>query len=483
MGSKISPYSIPLLYKKIFTSALSGELTVKSGTVERTLYFVDGQLIFARSNVVAERLGEILFNTGKISYTQYLSIDELVAAATQDDLIGKILFQKKVAGSREIYLALLYQGRINGLAAFLMNSGEWSFSKKLPDIPDNSRFPIELPGLMAEGVHKLEDFSYFKRNYSKKIPQIATDIPDPLSPFISKMEMEFYCKLERFQEVTNREIIPALLMEDDEYWAKIIFFFLLDLVRFVERKVEVNPPKDDPIIKEIDRLYEQLNVRQMDYYQLLAVTRDAPAERIKEAYFAASRKYHPDRVPGATNSEIKQKANYIFAELNDAFEVLSDELKREKYEAGGRQEQMDDEFSKLNMVKRAKNRYIQGKTLYRTGKFWEAVNALKESVRLDDSKAAYFYTLGMCQSEIPTLRKEAEENLKKAAQLEPMNSDPVYALGLLYKKENLKQMAERYFRKALEINLDHTKTGKILQEMDTKTFKKKDIFSFFTSKK
>ncbi len=66
-----------------------------------------------------------------------------------------------------------------------------------------------------------------------------------------------------------------------------------------------------------------------DYYEVLGVDRSAGEDQIKSAYRRLALKYHPDRNPGDGEAE----AN--FKEASEAYEVLSDTDKREKYDRFG----------------------------------------------------------------------------------------------------------------------------------------------------
>ena len=66
-----------------------------------------------------------------------------------------------------------------------------------------------------------------------------------------------------------------------------------------------------------------------DYYEVLGVKKDASAEEIKKAYRKAAMKYHPDRNPGDKEAEEK------FKECGEAYEVLSDDGKRQRYDQFG----------------------------------------------------------------------------------------------------------------------------------------------------
>lgn len=66
-----------------------------------------------------------------------------------------------------------------------------------------------------------------------------------------------------------------------------------------------------------------------DYYEILSVERTADGETIKRSYRKLAMKYHPDRNPG------DEEAERSFKECAEAYEVLSDPQKRQRYDQFG----------------------------------------------------------------------------------------------------------------------------------------------------
>src|SRR5437763_13249347 len=66
-----------------------------------------------------------------------------------------------------------------------------------------------------------------------------------------------------------------------------------------------------------------------DYYEVLGVARDAAVDDIKKAFRRLAVKYHPDKNPNDSTAEER------FKEAAEAYEVLSDQEKRARYDRYG----------------------------------------------------------------------------------------------------------------------------------------------------
>jgi DnaJ-class molecular chaperone len=100
-----------------------------------------------------------------------------------------------------------------------------------------------------------------------------------------------------------------------------------------------------------------------DLYSILGVNRTATDKEIRTAYRKLARKYHPDVAPNDTGAEAR------FKEVNAAYEVLSDEDKRKKYDRYG------DRWEQAEQIEEAQRRQSAGGWAHHQGMFGGAEGA------------------------------------------------------------------------------------------------------------
>lgn len=121
--------------------------------------------------------------------------------------------------------------------------------------------------------------------------------------------------------------------DEDAFLTKIEIFFQQekfdDAVRLVEEAIQ-EQGRTKPLLELRSRSQQLLKKSKMkDYHKMLGVPKDADDQALKKAFRKLALKYHPDKVDGD-----KQEAEAYFAELSEAYEVLTDPEKRRLYDMG-----------------------------------------------------------------------------------------------------------------------------------------------------
>lgn len=476
MKKRVIEEPVPLVYREIYLSKGTGELLIEGDLFTRSIFFLKGNIIFARTNVLQERLGEILFKLGKINQDQYLNIHKMLE--NKRDRIGQILIQEGFLTHKDLQEGLLYQTRSIAVSVFTVTSGDWEFIPRLPAIPEDSRFSIGLPGIFLEGLSYLRNVGYYKNLFYDQILK-PKEISAPLKKILPPDDQELFQALGK-SGIAASQLLKQFNMSEALFWKKLSLFYFLDIISFekaqVDRELDAN-------IEMLLQLYDGLESQQLDYYELLGVSGEAGTDKIKAAYFGMAKRFHPDRFGDAPDPGIKEKANIVFAAMNKAFDTLSDGEKRRSYDARGRKGDSQEIKIHENLLEKARVLFLKSRTLYNNKRFWEAASLLEEAVRLDPSKASYFLLLGLSQAVIPEQRRSAERNLQQAIKLDPWNAEPYVALGILFQSEHLNKRAEGFFKKALSIAPEHQVAQKRLADLGVKSdAKKKSIFSVFKKK-
>ncbi|XP_072337485.1 dnaJ heat shock protein family (Hsp40) member A3a isoform X2 [Scyliorhinus torazame] len=95
------------------------------------------------------------------------------------------------------------------------------------------------------------------------------------------------------------------------------------------RGLRLRLPGSAPHPLSVATFHSSSSLAKTDYYEVLGVPRNSTQREIKKAYYQLAKKYHPD-----TNKD-DPKAKEKFSQVAEAYEVLSDEVKRKQYDTYG----------------------------------------------------------------------------------------------------------------------------------------------------
>ncbi|MHB8053877.1 MAG: DnaJ domain-containing protein [Candidatus Aminicenantales bacterium] len=508
---------IALYLKEIYFGKKTGKLTFYRTGIEKAFFFQDGGLLFAKTNVSEERLGEILLRTGKITPEVYNHISTYVRP---DMLLGECLVQNRALSQRGLYDGVLAQMYAVILGCFVFFDGNMTFETQERYFDSEFQLRVSLPLLIEKGVRAM---SYHPAIHSFFSGKTLVAKEGPLMSSIDEKERALWSRLDG---ASNIEYIMTWDASDPNwFWKSMFLLYSLGLADFKDTTTaamiseapapDIVPPlpyppppfSDEPLVsagvsreekkpeqsaenaaaKEINEsIYEAVELRKrmgnLDHYQLFGLPNGADENAIKKAYFKMARKFHPDRFGRNLASDLKKPIDELFDRITKSYKALTT-----PGAATAPPEPPPADDAEKESGKSADTRFRQGKTLYNQARYEEAIQYLEEAVRMNDNKGDYFLLLALTQSKIHGYSKKAEKNFLRAIELEPWNPEGIVGLGILYKNEGLTTRAKRQFERALEIEPAHLAAKQELESMGEKSDEKKakSIFSgdIFGSKK
>ena len=105
-----------------------------------------------------------------------------------------------------------------------------------------------------------------------------------------------------------------------------------EAVRDFEKAKQISPHEFNIQQKSKDAKIKLKQSKRKDYYKILNITKDASQDQIKKAYRKLALKWHPDKNSGS--EEQKAEADKMFKDIGEAYALLSDPQKRERYDSG-----------------------------------------------------------------------------------------------------------------------------------------------------
>jgi curved DNA-binding protein CbpA len=113
----------------------------------------------------------------------------------------------------------------------------------------------------------------------------------------------------------------------------------LNVVEWLGSKASSGPPRTELVEDvEIDGELQERIIKafhrsdKLNHYELLGVAMDADRAKIRKAYFALSKTFHPDAYFGKRLGSFKPKMEVVFRKVTDAYEAVGRTKKREAYD-------------------------------------------------------------------------------------------------------------------------------------------------------
>jgi uncharacterized protein DUF4388 len=144
----------------------SGKLVLRSGDLERTLVWRDGDIVFATSNSPEDSLGRFLLRNGKISMQQYEDSKRRVTASTRH---GKLLVQMGAISPKDLWWGVKNQALEIIYSLFSWSDGSFEFSETVEELAgEKIVLSLNTSSVIMEGIRRLDESERIR----EKIPNV-----------------------------------------------------------------------------------------------------------------------------------------------------------------------------------------------------------------------------------------------------------------------------------------------------------------------
>ncbi len=507
-NGRLSEIKLPTLLRSLHRAQATGILSLTRNDQTKSIYFKNGDMIFAGSKYEDDRLGEMLLKWGKITLAQYETSVRLLKETGKRQ--GAILVELGVLTPKALYHAVAAQVKEIILSVFTWLDGEYRFDDELFETKEVLALRMSSGSLIYEGIRRITDFT----RLTKLLPPFDTVLAmtaDPRDLFqpiaVTQAEREFLLLVDG--ERTIRELIGDAMLPALSAVQMIYFLMATGIVQIktgaaadaeasedsrsrIELELQaliseaIGRKKDEEVdtsrvelleeesgvehavsFESIRRIFDALEGK--NHYEVLGVESTVSSAEIKKAYFRLAKAYHPDRHHQPGMEEAHQMLDTLFDRLTQAYDTLLNAAARRRYDETQALQRHPPSRPKPEEARQREQQAVdqsrRGESALVNGNADEAIYCLEWAIQLDGKKARYHALLGQALAVVPGRLKEAERELLLAVEMEPSSGDYYVVLGLLYLKMKMREKALTQFGEALRWDPSNKKAKEQLAKL------------------
>jgi curved DNA-binding protein CbpA len=477
MQGQLSKYPLAELVREITATGLSGALRLARESAKVAIYFQDGELVFAASNLRAHRLREIV-REGGLGDAQ---MSNLSAKASDDELAEALVESGRLTAET---LAMIRSKQLSDVLrlALLWIDGTWEFDPRVRVANDVSvsvdvnRLLLEcarhLPaGFVGSRFRDTNGITY-QSAAGKEVTKLLPAEASVFARASRSVQLSELSGLGGASKEDNLRAVYALslsgLLERSD-WPGVLgaqtpkTLYKRSRASSPEAKGGNNAAEETNEAGDVQALFARLKSAK-DHYDVLGIARRCSAEEIKSAYHSLARRFHPDHFH-KSDSALRRRVDSAFARIARAYETLSNSALRASYDAklgsksadaGGKTaaaERPDkpaaEHREKPDNAERAEASFQQGLAALQRNQRDQAIRLLAEAAMLAPREARYRANYGHALIGETNARRVAESELQAAISLEPNNASHRVMLAEFYQAMGLRRRAQGEAERAL----------------------------------
>ena len=483
MTSQCSSYMLAQVLVDLFQAERSGVLILARDDAERRVQLDRGMIVYAQSPAPDEDLGAVLVGEGRVSAGALAEAKRSLAGGAEPAALAAALVQRDLIARSAVCDAMSVIVRRVLQSAFAWDEAQASFVEA--PAPSTLFVPniLSTVGVILDGVFAMSRFELVReplRGVDNRI-HLCRPSPIPLEQLTLSALHGFI--LSRIDGTTTvRELLAILPPEEEDMAARFVFGMLILGVLAFDPPLGEGPFRATSLVRlhanqqAAERVHEQMIrqkyelIRSQSPSEVLGVRHSASRVEIERAYEELKAQYGRERISPRVMEKLRAELTLIESRLVESFLALTQPAAaavRARASAAATagpvtardlnvRVELDKTKVKLeldNAARVADGYFAKGIQCVKAGDFHNAIQYGKLAISHNPSDARYFCLVADCQARNKEVRWQrlAEENYRRATELDPWNPEYWLSLGRLYKRGNMRERARRSFEAALRL--------------------------------
>lgn len=480
-----------------FEGEKDGALICETSEAKRLVFFEAGHIVGAKSDLVCEKLGEVMVAQGKITRAQ---LDEATRFIRSGQKLGQILVELGFLKSGEIedYVRLQI---IQIASAILLSTPERVVFSEVVPIEAVTLSPVSIGDVFLEASRYLTDVDLYRENVLVDDYVLAqTEDAVALAPGMNLTSEEGQVLDLVDGRNAVRDVLSHSGLAAEETVRLLIALHQSGILSLKGKRGSSDeapappptpqPASVDPFESELTGVFNEMQCQ--NHWQVLGLGRNASHSEIDRAYGELRKRFDPARNQHVPDAVFQEKLSFVVTRLKEAFVTLSSrtstnvydrlvdresqyEKKRESWETISPEPVEPESRARPKSPEEARSLFQQAKRAYREQDFWRTIELCRSAIELsDDNDPDLFHLLGTALLENPRWRQDAEKNLQIAHKLKPWEPRYLVSLAKLYEKVGLQQRAKRTYEQIRAVDpmfslKDDLEAGKATDETVVET--------------
>jgi curved DNA-binding protein CbpA len=505
MKGQLSDRPLAELVHEISLKDLSGTVRLEHESVKAAVYFEQGGIIYAASNLRELRLKEYLKKQGLVPENELAS-----SGNRSDTTLATALVNRGVIDRATLEPVFTRQVGDILRVALLWTNGTWEFDD-CSLLGDSIRVTLDVRELLMEAARRMQLELIASRFASdEEVISPSTSLPD----FNGLLPAEGFLISRVDSPIKLSELIALSGLSELEAMRTLYGLFLGGFLergqkpnllqarkRTAVNKTQSAPtptldslPSPGEVSEETQKADLDAFLARLDsannHYEVLNVISTAPPERIKNSYYALARLYHPDKFHLQTSSTLHASIESAFARITQAYETLMDAGRRSGYDAKLAALEKSRQFAQSAPKKavkeadrtggsdagpthiagseseRAENNFKEGYAALQQGQSKMAVTKLAAAARAVPQEARYRAYYGTALAASEETRRLAEAEIQAAIKLEPANASYRVMLAELFFDLGFFKRAEGELERAVTHEPNNAAARKLMEKLE-----------------